>query len=121
MNKQQKILFITMACLGGSGALFVALSKVESALLMVGLALLSAFFGLLTFMSISKLRKQEREQRNREIEELMNAEDDEDEDNVAIEVQKRKMPNYSKYSYVMLCLIATCVSVYMFIRSIISF
>lgn len=108
-----------MACLGGSGALFVALSKVESALLMVGLALLSAFLGLLTFVSISKLRKQEREQRNREIEELMNVDDDEDD--VVIEAQKRKMPNYSKYSYVMLCLIATCITVYMFIRSIISF
>ena len=119
MKNRQKILFITMACLCGSGVLFVALSKVESALLMVGLAFLSAFFGLLTYVSISALRKQEREQRNRELEELMNAEDDEDD--VVFESQKKKIPNYSKYSYVMLSLIATCITVYMFIRSIISF
>lgn len=63
------------------------------------------------------MRKQEREARNREIEELMNAEDDD----VAIESKKRARPNFDKYSYVMLAIIATCVSIYMFIRSIISF
>jgi len=107
-----------MACLGGSAVLFMVLSKVESSLLIVGLALLSAFFGLLTYVSIVAMRKQEREARNREIEELMNAEDDDD---VVIESKKRARPNFDKYSYVMLTIIATCVSIYMFIRSIISF
>ncbi len=85
---------------------------------MVGLALLSVFFGMLTYVSVVAMRKQEREARNREIEELMNSEDD---DEVVIESKKKKRPNLDKYSYVMLSIIATCVSVYMLICSIISF
>ena len=119
MGKQQKILSAIMASLVGGAVLFMILSKVESALLMVGLALLSVFFGLLTYVSISAMRKQEREARNRKIEELLNAEDDDDD--VVIESKQKKRPNFDKYSYVMLSIIATCVCVYMFIRSIISF
>ena len=118
MEKQQKILSAIMASLAGGAVLFMILSKVESALLMVGLALLSVFFGSLTYVSISAMRKQEREARNRKIEELLNAEDDDD---VVIESKQKKRPNLDKYSYVMLSIIATCVCVYMFIRSIISF
>lgn len=117
MKKQQKILFTTMACLAGGAVLFMVLSKVEPALLMVGLALLSVFFGLLTYVSVVAMRKQERQARNREIEELMNAEDDD----VVIESKKKKRLHLDKYSYVMLSIIAMCVCIYMFIRSIISF
>ena len=117
MKERQKTLLIIMACFAGGALLFLGLSKIAPALLMVGLALLSAFFGLLTFMSITKLRKDEQQARNREIEELMNTDDDD----IVIESNKKKRLNFDKYSYVVLSVIATIVAVYMFIRSIISF
>lgn len=118
MEKQQKILWYTLLALGAMAVLFLVLSNVEPALLMVGFACLTAFFVVLTFVFIKSARDKAKLERNQQIEELMNSED---EDEFDFGTQKRKHLDIDRYTYVFICAIATCVTLYMFIRSIISF
>lgn len=118
MDKQQKILCFTLLALGGLAVFMMVLSKIEPVLLMIGLACLTLFFAELTVLCVKIGRQKARQERNQKIEELMNSEN---EDGFDFEKQEKKRFDYDRYSYVVICLVAIAVTLYMFIRSVLSF
>ena len=96
--------------------LFIILSRFVGTMVVFGLAFLFAFCCELTYVAIKKIRKQNRDVRNSEIEERINSDDDFFDD----ELMKNKRHNsYDRYSFVVLSVISSVLVFYMLVHSII--
>ena len=115
MSKQDKILYITMLSSAVLAILFIILSRFVGTMVVVGLVFLFVFCCELTYVSIKKIRKQNRDIRNSEIEECINCDDF-----LNDELMKNKKHNsYDRYGFVVLSVILSVLVFYMLVHSII--
>ena len=95
--------------------LFISLSKVEAVLLVIGFGLLSVSLILLTILVIKSYIETSKTMKNAELEFLMNSSNDNLTDEEIIEYNKKNKQHNDKTFYVVFCVIATLVCLYMFI------
>ena len=119
MNKKF-VLTISLCSLFVISVVLMALSKVAPVLLVVALALMLVFLLALTYLTIQSYLKTNKETKNKELEKIMESQQDSLFDDVQInETKRRPERNNSKVAYIAILVIAVIVCAYMFIRLIV--
>lgn len=118
MNKNQIFNIIMYSMLFVALSLFV-ISKWVAILLIVALGFLLGFLIMLTYKAIVVYKATNRENRQRQFEDLMSLQGEEDDlFEVDLEVQKKKKTHNDKISYVIICILATILCAFMFVHLI---
>ena len=113
---KKRLYFIVMLSLFGISFLMMILSKVEPILLAVAFGVIIVPLVMLTILAIKSYRQTSQDLKNAAFEELLEAEESDDEfEDVEIISQKKKKTRNDKLGYVVICIVATIVCGFMFI------